>query len=71
MDKVLWGDPEVFRPSRFLDASGTKIIHPEHFYQFGKGRRMCMGITLAKAFLHTFLTTIVHDYRISIAPASL
>uniref|UniRef100_A0A1B0CBY9 Cytochrome n=1 Tax=Lutzomyia longipalpis TaxID=7200 RepID=A0A1B0CBY9_LUTLO len=68
MDKVLWGDPEVFRPSRFLDASGTKIIHPEHFYQFGKGRRMCMGITLAKAFLHTFLTTIVHDYRISIAP---
>ncbi|XP_055692295.1 probable cytochrome P450 305a1 [Lutzomyia longipalpis] len=64
----LWGDPHVFRPSRFLDETRRKLIYPEYFYQFGQGRRMCMGITLAKAFLHTFLTGIVHDYKISVPP---
>ncbi|XP_059609524.1 probable cytochrome P450 305a1 [Phlebotomus argentipes] len=67
MNKELWGDPEIFRPSRFLDESGTKLCNSEKVLQFGEGRRLCLGISLAKAFLFTFLTGIVRDYKLSVA----
>lgn len=37
MDKQHWGDPEVFRPERFLDSSGN-IINDSWFMPFGVGR---------------------------------
>ncbi|XP_059622196.1 probable cytochrome P450 305a1 [Phlebotomus argentipes] len=65
MDEKLWGDPEVFRPSRFLDESGKKLCNTENVIQFGEGRRQCLGSSLAKAFLFTFFTGVVRDYRLS------
>ena len=37
MSKKLWGDPENFRPERFLDAEG-KFQKPEHVTPFGIGK---------------------------------
>ncbi|XP_059622969.1 probable cytochrome P450 305a1 [Phlebotomus argentipes] len=65
MDEKLWGDPEVFRPSRFLDESGKKLCNTENVMQFGEGRRLCLGISLAKAFLFSFFTGIVRNYKLS------
>ena len=37
MSKELWGDPENFRPERFLDAEG-KFKKSEYLQPFGMGK---------------------------------
>lgn len=37
MDKEYWGDPEVFRPERWMDKNGKMIHHETHFLPFGNG----------------------------------
>lgn len=47
-DEKVWGDPEVFRPDRFLDTDGTFVSKPNHLYiPFSDGRRSCFGNKLA------------------------
>ncbi|CAD5111504.1 DgyrCDS810 [Dimorphilus gyrociliatus] len=51
-DKDIWGDPENFRPERFLKEDGS-LLQPEeecrkYFLSFGAGRRSCPG----KAFIN-------------------
>jgi len=38
MDKNHWGDPEVFRPERFLDATGTIFLKDDWLIPFGLGK---------------------------------
>ena len=55
MDKETWGDPQVFRPERFLDANNKFNPKPNYFFvPFGGGRRVCLGEKLATA--NSFLT---------------
>lgn len=37
MSKEIWGDPEVFRPERFLNNDG-KILSHDKFLPFGLGK---------------------------------
>jgi len=37
MDKKHWGDPENFRPERFISPEG-KFVKDEHFMPFGTGK---------------------------------
>jgi hypothetical protein len=37
MDPRIWGDPEIFRPERFLDESGSLLKHPA-LVPFGLGK---------------------------------
>lgn len=39
----IWGDPENFRPERFLSEDGSKVIRNEAFMPFSAGRRVCLG----------------------------
>ncbi|KAL4221775.1 hypothetical protein ACF0H5_020029 [Mactra antiquata] len=54
-DKEYWGDPECFRPDRFLDNNGKLDAEKcSRCIPFGIGRRSCIGEKQAK--LHVFLS---------------
>ena len=55
-DKETWGDPEVFRPERFLDEKGRFVSRPNALYiPFSAGRRSCPGEKLALADIFFFV----------------
>ncbi|CAH1786909.1 unnamed protein product [Owenia fusiformis] len=56
-DETTWGDPENFRPERFLDKDGEIIQElAEKVVAFGLGRRRCLGEFIAKLELFLLLT---------------
>ncbi|EIN06162.1 cytochrome P450 [Punctularia strigosozonata HHB-11173 SS5] len=65
--KAYPGDPGVFRPSRFLDASGqmdSSVLDPAEFI-FGFGRRICPGRYLAYDSMWTMMASILATFKIS------
>jgi cytochrome P450 len=60
-----WGDPEVFRPERFLDSNG-KFLKDEWMINFGSGKRFCLGESLARNILFIFFTTFFQEFSFSI-----
>ena len=63
-DPKYWGDPEVFRPERFLSSDGNSILKKDQFIPFGFGKRVCMGESLARAELFIFYTMIIQSLKI-------
>jgi cytochrome P450 len=47
-DKGIWGDPENFRPERFLGGDGKLNLKNDFSLPFGAGRRLCAGETFAR-----------------------
>ena len=74
-DKKFWGDPEVFRPERFLDESGNLLPadHPnrKHMLQFGAGPRVCVGEAFALKRLFIFTTSLVQKFDLQQGDESL
>lgn len=67
MDADHWGDPEVFRPERFLDVgavSGHNIVNTERFMPFGQGKRRCLGEALARNCLFTFFVGVLRRFEV-------
>jgi cytochrome P450 len=42
-DPESWGDPENFRPERFLSPDGKTVIRNESSMSFSVGKRQCPG----------------------------
>ncbi|XP_046558215.1 cytochrome P450 2U1-like [Haliotis rubra] len=61
-DPDVWGDPDNFRPDRFLDDTG-KIVKKEEFIPFSLGRRVCLGESMARMELFLFLTTMIQRFK--------
>ena len=61
--KKTWGDPEVFRPERFLNDNGEFVKHP-HVIPFGIGKRSCLGELLARQELYIFTAMISQRFKI-------
>ena len=65
-DKAFWGDPENFRPERFLDDDGNLLpadhATRKHMLQFGAGPRVCIGEAFALKRLFIFLTSIIQSF---------
>lgn len=59
-----WGDPEVFRPERFLDSNG-KFVKDEWMVNFGNGKRFCVGESLSKSVLFLFFATFLQEFSLS------
>ncbi|KAJ1525347.1 hypothetical protein ONE63_010165 [Megalurothrips usitatus] len=67
MDREHWGDPDSFRPDRFLDAEGN-VKSTDYFLPFGIGKRRCLGETLARSNLFLFLAYVLHHFTLSPSP---
>ncbi|CAI6352811.1 unnamed protein product [Macrosiphum euphorbiae] len=65
MDEHHWGDPEVFRPERFLNSTGN-IINDSWLMPFGVGRRRCLGEILAKTNVFMFIAKLIQNFEIRI-----
>ncbi|KAM9858441.1 cytochrome P450 1D1 [Aulostomus maculatus] len=68
-DMDVWGDPDTFRPERFLGSSGflSKEL-TEKVLIFGMGKRRCLGDGFARLEMFVFLTTLLHGLRIQNVP---
>ena len=60
-----WGDPEVFRPERFLNEEKA-FIKDEWMISFGVGPRMCLGEVLARDTIFLFFTTLLQEFVLSV-----
>lgn len=65
MDEGYWGDPENFRPERFLD--NNELIQHEAFIPFGAGKRRCIGESLARSSLFIFFVAFLQAFNFSFA----
>uniref|UniRef100_A0A182PZ34 Uncharacterized protein n=1 Tax=Anopheles epiroticus TaxID=199890 RepID=A0A182PZ34_9DIPT len=61
MDREHWGDPEVFRPERFLNEN-RDIVNTERLMPFGQGKRRCLGEALARSCLFTFFVGVMKRF---------
>ncbi|XP_059487511.1 LOW QUALITY PROTEIN: methyl farnesoate epoxidase-like [Neocloeon triangulifer] len=64
-DPNLWGDPQNFRPERFLSEE-NKVKRPEYLMPFGIGKRQCLGETLARSNMFMFFTSIMQRFELSV-----
>ncbi|KAL3861233.1 hypothetical protein ACJMK2_007281 [Sinanodonta woodiana] len=62
-DPAIWGDPANFRPERFVSEEGT-LLKPAEFIPFLKGRRNCIGASLARMELFLFISALVQRFEI-------
>ncbi|CAG7719586.1 unnamed protein product [Allacma fusca] len=68
MDPAFWGDPEVFRPERFLDED-RNVCNTERLMPFSLGRRSCLGETMARMNLFLFTTKVFQQFSVQVDPS--
>lgn len=61
-DPKVWGDPEVFRPERFLGPSGSQLPSPVMVH-FGWGMRQCPGMYLADRVVFHLVAMVISLYK--------
>ncbi|PVF93585.1 cytochrome P450 [Serendipita vermifera] len=62
-DPAVWGDPEVFRPERFLEPEASQRPNPV-MTQFGWGIRICPGMYLAERIVLHMIAAIISVYKL-------
>ncbi len=70
-DRYFWGDPQKFRPERFLDDNG-ELLPPDHpnrkrVLPSGAGPRVCLGEIFAMARLFLWTGALVKEFDITTA----
>ncbi|OXA62591.1 Cytochrome P450 2D6 [Folsomia candida] len=67
MDEDVWGDPDNFRPERFIkNGSFNKEFADENTVPFGTGKRSCIGEGVARDALFIMLTTLIRNLKFSL-----
>lgn len=62
--KEVWGDPENFRPERFLNASGKLDLKKDFSLPFGAGRRLCAGETFARNTMFLTIAALLQNFNL-------
>jgi cytochrome P450 len=65
--RLLWRDPDVFDPTRFLPGR-SKTIERYTFLPFGVGPRMCIGAALAVQEATVMLAALAQRFVLELAP---
>lgn len=63
MNPEIWGDPQSFRPERFLTEDGTFKGH-ESLIPFSVGKRKCVGENMANDVVFLFTTNLLQKFSI-------
>jgi cytochrome P450 len=63
MSEEVWGDPENFRPERFLDSKGQLCLINDKSLPFGAGKRLCAGETFARNTLFLCVTALLQNFN--------
>ncbi|XP_047118334.1 probable cytochrome P450 304a1 [Schistocerca piceifrons] len=63
MDKGVWGDPENFRPERFLNSDGT-LCTKDLTLPFSTGKRVCPGETFARQNMFLMLAALLQNFSV-------
>ncbi|XP_071516546.1 methyl farnesoate epoxidase-like [Panulirus ornatus] len=67
MDPDYWVDPEIFRPERFINPDGT-LRKEERLIPFSKGRRACLGESLARMSSFLLFTALLQHFTFTLDP---
>lgn len=76
-DPTVWGDPNVFRPERWLDSPGGGELSTQaselkkYLLTFGMGPRACIGKNLAYLQMQLLVATVVLRYDLSLRDGEL
>ncbi len=62
-----WEDPEVFRPSRFIDPETGRFRRDERCIPFMMGKRFCIGQTLAQDQLFLFFAGLLKKFEFRVS----
>ncbi len=65
--RLLWEDPDLFDPTRFLDRAARNIDRYAYL-PFGIGPRMCIGAGFALQEATLALATIMASFEVALAP---
>lgn len=60
----IWSNPDQFNPDRFLNPNGS-FNNCDSLYQYGFGKRRCLGEMLARSFIFIYFVGILHRYKIT------
>lgn len=60
-DPDMWGDPEVFRPERFLREDGQ--LAKDLSLPFGFGHRLCAGETFARYAMYSAVALLLQNFN--------
>jgi len=65
-DPAIWGDPDNFRPERFLSPDGKSVVKHEALIPFSIGKRVCLGETLARDELFLFTSALFQRFEVTL-----
>ena len=63
-DPILWEDPLMFKPERFLNSMMSLDFKGNdfEFLPFGSGRRICPGMPMAAKLVPLIVASIIHSF---------
>ncbi|XP_072035914.1 cytochrome P450 2U1-like [Amphiura filiformis] len=67
-DAEVFAEPEVFRPERFLNDAGDKVVQRDELIPFSTGRRFCLGDNLARMELFVIISHLLHRFTFKSPP---
>uniref|UniRef100_W8BF24 Putative cytochrome P450 304a1 n=2 Tax=Ceratitis capitata TaxID=7213 RepID=W8BF24_CERCA len=70
-DERVWGDPQKFRPERFLDENRKLSLKKDVSLPFGAGKRLCAGETFARNMLFLLTTSLCQNFNFVLAPGDM
>lgn len=67
-DPVVFPDPEVFLPERWIESEADKLKEMEAgFFNFGAGSRTCLGKNMSTMEMSKVVPQLLRDYSVSLA----